>query len=107
MKTNLTNRYSHILYYPKNPLDDKVYPLRLQKILLPRIRVGSEQDFMTQEDMINHNIETCCDCGSKIGEFHHIECNWERCPRCGMQLTSCDCNDDYDIRYIDKLFETT
>lgn len=105
MSDKPTNRYSHLSYEPKNPIDG--YPLRLQKLILPRNRVGSQQDFMTQEKMVHDNIETCSDCGSKIGEFHHLGCDWERCPRCGMQLISCDCNDDYEIECIDKLFETT
>ena len=33
----------------------------------------------------------CGDCGAKSGEFHHLGCDLERCPRCGRQLISCGC----------------
>ena len=33
----------------------------------------------------------CHDCGCMPGQFHHGGCDVERCPVCGMQLISCDC----------------
>lgn len=33
----------------------------------------------------------CHDCGAKAGQFHHWGCDMERCPKCGHQLLSCDC----------------
>jgi hypothetical protein len=33
----------------------------------------------------------CGDCGAKRGQFHHLGCDLERCPRCGRQLISCGC----------------
>jgi hypothetical protein len=33
----------------------------------------------------------CHDCGVQIGAKHHLNCDMERCPRCGLQLISCDC----------------
>jgi len=46
----------------------------------------------------------CHDCGVKEGELHKEGCDMERCPRCGGQLISCDCNDSelpsFRIPYI-------
>jgi hypothetical protein len=36
----------------------------------------------------------CGDCGVREGEIHHFGCDMERCPFCGCQLISCEC--DYD-----------
>lgn len=33
----------------------------------------------------------CHDCNIKHGGLHHPGCDVERCPRCGGQLISCDC----------------
>ena len=40
----------------------------------------------------------CPDCGAKYGYFHHMMCDVEQCPICGLQLLSCDC----DIEYFTK-----
>ena len=34
----------------------------------------------------------CHDCGAKHGKIHHQGCDAERCPKCGLQLISCDCS---------------
>lgn len=36
-------------------------------------------------------LETCHDCGRKIGEYHMISCDEVRCKYCGRQALSCDC----------------
>ena len=33
----------------------------------------------------------CGDCGARSGEFHHLGCDLEDCPRCRRQLISCGC----------------
>ena len=37
--------------------------------------------------------ERCYDCNALSGHFHHWGCDDERCPVCGGQLISCDCED--------------
>lgn len=54
-----------------------------------RIKCGSEEDF--DSDMAEK--ERCHDCGAKKGFYHHWGCDAERCPACGGQLISCDCED--------------
>lgn len=40
---------------------------------------------------------TCGDCGVHKGEQHLPNCDIERCPACGLQFFSCDCQPAYDI----------
>lgn len=40
--------------------------------------------------------ENCHDCNCPPGGYHHPGCDWEKCPRCGEQAISCDCN-DYEV----------
>lgn len=54
-----------------------------------RIKVGDEGDWQEGEaDAV------CGDCGRKYGEYHADGCDCERCPICGGQLLSCDCDLD-------------
>jgi len=52
----------------------------------PRIRFGDEsQDSGAIRD-------GCRDCGVIKGEYHVWECAVERCPKCGGQLITCNCD---------------
>ena len=37
----------------------------------------------------------CHDCNIKHGGLHHPGCDVERCPKCGGQLISCGCLDEF------------
>lgn len=54
----------------------------------PRIKAGDKRDFL--EDM--RDGDRCHDCGAIKGHYHHWGCDAERCPVCGGQIISCDCN---------------
>jgi hypothetical protein len=52
---------------------------------LARIRYGEEPDDWGAER------GPCHDCGAVKGEFHVPGCDVERCPACGEQAITCDC----------------
>lgn len=54
-----------------------------------RIPVGGHGDFLAG----GKRCDRCGDCNAMLGEYHHWGCDNERCPVCGMQLISCDCED--------------
>ena len=55
----------------------------------PRIKVGDDEDMMGVEPG-----ERCHDCNAAYGEYHHLGCDSETCPKCGGQIIgpSCSCN---------------
>src|SRR5881398_2351804 len=63
-----------------------VIKVRGGKELQP-IRYGSE----TPKYYEGPNPQHCHDCNAKIGNYHHVGCDWEECPNCEEQLLSCDC----------------
>jgi hypothetical protein len=42
----------------------------------------------------------CHDCGAKEGHLHHPGCDMERCPKCGFQAISCDCELPQIFTYV-------
>ena len=56
-----------------------------------RIRGGAPGDFLYGYP----EGSRCGDCGAVKGHVHHWGCDCDRCPACGGQLLSCDCEDVY------------
>lgn len=100
---------THIKYTPRGELKEFLYNngggddgIRISTQILPRIKVGAFNDFFTAQQYQEQGRNTCHDCGASIGGYHHAFCDEERCPRCGRQLLSCDCGDDYDIEFLEN-----
>ena len=56
-------------------------------------------------DLHYTGAERCHDCGATKMHYHHMFCDSERCPKCGHQLISCDCDDvSYNDAPIEKPF---
>lgn len=51
----------------------------------------------SQGEGVNSNdllSKKCHDCGASPGELHKKMCDVERCPDCGGQYISCDCEEE-------------
>ena len=53
--------------------------------ILARIRYGDETDDWGAE------VVSCHDCAVLRDQYHVFGCDVERCPMCGGQLITCDC----------------
>ena len=51
----------------------------------PRIRYGEEN-----EDWGAERGELCHDCGARVGQYHALGCDVERCPICDEQALCCE-----------------
>jgi len=49
-------------------------------------------EYNRDTEYFDKNIR-CHDCHivNEKGNYHHLGCDMERCPKCGDQLISCDC----------------
>lgn len=64
----------------------------------PQVRlctITRERIIWHREELGEGRPETtrCHDCNALFGHLHHWGCDAERCPACGGQLISCDCED--------------
>lgn len=64
-------------------------------LLVVKYRAGSVFVFKRDTEYYDAN-KRCHDCGiaNRRGNVHHLGCDVERCPNCGLQLISCSCLDD-------------
>lgn len=58
------------------------------------IKVGAPGDFYYGCEELNNPNFRCGDCGAMVGGYHHPGCDCERCPKCGGQLISRNCQAD-------------
>ena len=63
------------------------------------------------ERLKNDDDDTCGDCGTGAGKYHHDACDMETCPRCKEQAFGCDCKWTKKQlvqinKNVDKIFKT-
>jgi hypothetical protein len=62
-----------------------------------RVRYGKEADDWGSEE------HPCRDCAAIAGEYHGFGCCVERCPGCGGQAASCECDYDDDDNAVTEV----
>ena len=63
-------------------------PVIIDGVKYGQVKFGDEPDFI---DLVGESSR-CGDCNVRYGHYHRPGCDLERCPSCGLQLISCDCN---------------
>lgn len=83
------NRYKH--HVPRNAACGVCgkNPMTVQGCRIGFVYVGGQ--LYTRIPFYGAEGERCYDCNALSGHFHHWGCDDERCPVCGGQLISCDC----------------
>lgn len=56
------------------------------------IKYGDEPADVINGVTVDWQSELCHDCKTPKGGYHHPGCDVERCPKCGGQIISCDCD---------------
>jgi len=58
-----------------------------------KFKVGKKEEIYPRDTTYFDWNDRCHDCGieNRVGNLHHFSCDVERCPKCGGQLISCDC----------------
>lgn len=53
-----------------------------------------------QEKFGAFSVGRCHDCYVRSGNYHHLGCDVEECPRCGNQWISCECHEQgkFEVR---------
>lgn len=68
-----------------------------------RVKYGEENTIynILGYDINASNCRYCGDCLATYGEYHDLGCDCELCPKCGLQLISCECIEEYcNLEYI-------
>ena len=72
--------------YPVQIAESQMFPtFKVQGVEYKRIKYGDEPSNWAKS-------ERCPDCAVRKGLYHALYCDWERCPKCGGQAITCECN---------------
>jgi len=75
-----------------------------KNILLIAQKNGQVMERFYRNNTYFDKNQRCHDCGilNKPGNPHHYGCDIERCPKCGLQLISCECFHGMSLYITDK-----